>query len=134
MADRWITQDRFYEPEKGLHGNCQQAAVASLLGLRIDEVPNFIEQEDGFWTSFFRFVTDHGYTQVELGGHRHFDCYYLAYGPSSRGVSHTVVFKAGKLAWDPHPSREGIREVESVCLLVPKDLAEFRRVNSIKIR
>ena len=135
MTDgRWITQDKFYEPEKGLHGNCQQAATASLLGFSLSEVPNFIEQEDGFWQSFWRFVAERGYTCIELSGNRHFNCYYLAYGPSARGCSHAVIYRNGELVWDPHPSRLGILSVERVCLLVPKDLAEFRRVAAEGVR
>lgn len=130
MSERWITQDKFYEPEKGLHGNCQQAATASLLGLRIDEVPNFMafkDTEKGFWGSFFEFAKSRGFAVLEFGGDRHFECYHLASGPSVRGVSHAVVYRAGKLVWDPHPSRAGILEVTSVCVLVPIDLAEWRR-------
>jgi hypothetical protein len=129
VVDRWITQYRFYEPEKGLHGNCQQAAVGSLLGLRLAEVPNFMEQPQGFWRSFWDFVRERGFAIVELSGPRHFDCYHLAYGPSARGCGHAVIYRAGKLVWDPHPSRAGLIEVETCCLLVPQDPAEWRRVH-----
>lgn len=127
MDERWITQDRFYDAEKGTRGNCQQAATASLLGLGLDEVPNFMEAEAGFWPSFWRFVQERGLGVIELSGARSFDCHYLAYGPSPRGVSHAVIYKSGELVWDPHPSRAGLLSVKTVCLLVPVDLAEWHR-------
>lgn len=36
------------------------------------------------------------------------DKYYTASGLSSRGVSHIVIMKGGKLFHDPHPSNEGL--------------------------
>ena len=129
VRDRWITQDKYYEPEKGLYGNCQQAALASLLGLPLEDVPNFMEAEGGFWSSFWKFVLGRGYAIIELSGPRHFNCHHLAYGPSPRGCGHAVVYRSGQLVWDPHPSRAGILEVETCCLIVPQDLAEWRRLS-----
>lgn len=122
-----VDQTQFHEPGKS-RGNCQQAAVASLLGLSLDEVPNFIDQPEGFWPSFRKFIRSRGLDEILFDGtERCFPCYYLAYGPSPRGVSHAVVYKDGALAHDPHPSRAGILKVETVHLLVPSDLAEWTR-------
>ncbi|MFZ8455761.1 hypothetical protein ACO1M1_14880, partial [Staphylococcus aureus] len=77
----------------GTRGNCQQAATASLLGLALDDVPNFIQQPQGFWQSFWEFLASRGLEAIDLEGERHFDCYHLAYGPSARGVSHAVVYR-----------------------------------------
>lgn len=118
-----VDQTNFYDPEKGTRGNCQQAAVASLLGLPLEEVPNFMEQPSGFWQSFWEFIASRGLEAIELSGLRHFDCYHLAYGQSSRGVSHAVVYANGKLVHDPHPSREGIIEVETTVLVVPANIS-----------
>lgn len=118
-----VDQTQFHDAEKGTHGNCQQAATASLLGLRLEEVPNFIEQPNGFWQSFWEFMSSRGLEVIDLSGARHFDCYHLAYGPSPRGVSHAVVYANGKLAHDPHPSRAGILDVETTALVVPADLS-----------
>lgn len=118
-----VDQTQFYEEGKS-RGNCQQAATASLLGLELHEVPNFIEQSS-FWGSFFEFLKSRNLVQIELDGDHHLDCYHLAYGPSARGVSHAVVYRFGKLAHDPHPSRAGLIKVEMVALIVPDDLANF---------
>lgn len=126
---RPVDQTRFYEAGKS-HGNCQQAAIASLLGLELDQVPNFIEQGDGqFWPSFWKFLAARGLICIELSGERHFDCYHLAYGPSPRGVSHAVVYRYGALAHDPHPSRAGILSVETTVLIIPADLALWSAVH-----
>lgn len=121
-----VDQTNFYDPEKGTRGNCQQAATASLLGLTLDEVPNFMEQPQGFWQSFWEFIASRGLVLIELSGARHFDVYHLAYGPSPRGVSHAVVYRYGALAHDPHPSRAGLLSVETTVLIVPADLAAWR--------
>jgi hypothetical protein len=115
---RPVRQTKFYV-EGVSRGNCQQAATASLLGLELDEVPNFMEQPEGFWQSFYAFLKRRGLYAFELGPNWAPDCYYLAYGPSSRGVSHAVVYRDGELAFDPHPSDEGIEEVKSITLIVP---------------
>lgn len=120
-----VDQDKFYVKDVS-HGNCQQAAVASLLGLSLAEVPNFMEQPKGFWQSFWEFIASRGLVAIELSGERHFDCYHLAYGQSSRGVSHAVVYRSGALAHDPHPSREGLVSVETTVLIMPADIAAWQ--------
>ena len=119
-----VDQTQFYEAGKSV-GNCQQAATASLLGLDLAEVPNFIEHPHGFWQSFWEFMASRGLVVIELSGPRHFDCYHLAYGSSLRGISHAVVYRAGRLAHDPHPSRAGILEVETTALVMPVDMADW---------
>lgn len=129
-----VDQTRFYNKDAGTHGNCQQAATASIFDLPLDAVPNFMDFQGeglpGFWQKFWEFVRSLGYEPYERHTHNgavpYFEGYYLAYGPSSRGVSHAVVYRAGKLAHDPHPSREGIKEVETICLFVPLDPARMR--------
>lgn len=133
MAERWVTQTRFYDPELGLRGNCMQAAVASLLGLTLFEVPNFIEETSdkgpgAFWRMIEEFFNEHGYTLLERAGSARPPVLYLASGPSPRGVSHTVIMKAGELVHDPHPSRAGIYEVNYVHVPVPLDPAALRKV------
>jgi hypothetical protein len=122
---RPIDQTEFYEVGKSV-GNCQQAATASLLGLDLDEVPNFIKHPHGFWQSFWEFMAGRGLVVIELSGERHFDCYHLAYGPSPRGISHAVIYRAGKMAHDPHPSRTGILSVETTALVLPVDIVDWR--------
>lgn len=45
-------------------GNCQQAAIASLLELEIDEVPNFNLDQENFWEILWDFMRDQGYDDI----------------------------------------------------------------------
>ena len=42
------------------HGNCMQAAIASLFDKKLEEVPNFIE-DDGYFKPFYKFINENGY-------------------------------------------------------------------------
>ncbi|MCM8735994.1 hypothetical protein M5E06_17820 [Azospirillum sp. A1-3] len=117
-----VDQDRFHDKEAGTRGNCMQAAVASLLGLPLADVPDFLEARDrgsheelalGYWLEGL------GFDMIRLPGNHCPDAYYLASGPASRGVHHMVVMKAGELAHDPHPSRAGLLKADHVYVLVP---------------
>jgi len=126
---RWIDQDMFYDPEITGNGNCVQAAIASLLGLRLDEVPHFnlvygpspCDIEDGI----DKFLAERGYALVRLPYNHVPEVCYLAYGRSSRGCFHVVIMNAGKLIHDPHFSREGVLKVDEIKVLVPLDAAQL---------
>lgn len=45
------------------------------------------------------------------------DVFYIAAGPSPRGVIHAVIYQNGKMVHDPHPSRDGILEIYSLEVL-----------------
>jgi len=45
--------------DKG-HGNCMQAAIASLLELQLNEVPHFLEYKDKWFDVFYKFIVNHG--------------------------------------------------------------------------
>lgn len=134
MSERWVTQDRFYDKERGLHGNCMQAAVASLLGRPMSDVPNFIEGpegESGFWEEVYAFCRGQGLafeTYHNDGRGRHVrEGYHLAYGPAARGCGHVVVMNNDEMAHDPHPSRAGLLEVQGIYVIRPLDLAGWTR-------
>lgn len=55
--------------DKG-HGNCMQAAVASLFDLELDEVPNFIEHENGNG-SVLQYMYRKGYDACYINRYRH---------------------------------------------------------------
>ncbi len=123
-----ITQDRFSKvPTPESRGNCHQAAVASLLGLALDAVPSFHDCPEGFWASYYAFVKSIGCCVIELPADRVPNVLYLAYGLSLRGPRHSCVYKSGKLVWDPHPSRDGLVEVDWVNLIVPVDPIDTRK-------
>jgi hypothetical protein len=44
------------------HGNCMQAAIASLFEIDLEEVPNFIELKEGWAGALFQFLKERDYT------------------------------------------------------------------------
>ena len=119
-----VDQTAFFDPATPRSGNCTEAAVATLLGLRLDQVPKFADagpDVSDFWDAFENFLTAQGFYLMRCEGNFVPDCLYLASGPSSRGCQHMVVMRGGKLYHDPHPSREGITAVDHVWLTIPID-------------
>ena len=43
------------------HGNCMQAAIASLLELPLEEVPHFLEHGCDWFEVFYNYLKEHGY-------------------------------------------------------------------------
>lgn len=122
--ERCITQTTFFSPENKGGGNCAEAAIATVLGIKLDQVPKFYTSEDavvGYWEAMEEFLAEHGYEHVMIFKECIYRGLYLVSGPSARGCSHMVVYENGKLAWDPHPSRAGVLSVETVHILVPFD-------------
>jgi len=119
---RPILQDKFYSKELGTRGNCQQAATASILGLALEQVPNFLDAEF-FWAAYHAFLKSKGFIDIELPPNSVPDCFYLAYGQSSRGVKHACIYRAGALVHDPHPSGEGIVKVDEIHIIVPIEIS-----------
>jgi len=88
------------------HGNCMQAAVASILELSLDEVPNFATYGDMWVEALDEFLAAYGLQSVRIdiaddgwtpaGWH-------LIDGPSPRGPFwHTLVAYQGKPVHDPY--------------------------------
>lgn len=116
----------------GIAGNCWQAAIASLLDLPIEDVPDFVhvryppEKNDGFtpdeqgcnpyhWQDLLAWLKDRGLQIVVIDSRqlRHVTPrgVYLASGPGPRGLDHTVLMHETVMVHDPHPSDAGILEV-----------------------
>lgn len=130
-----VDQNKFFvrHEDKSLpplsRGNCQQAAVASLLDLPLNAVPNFMDAEF-FWGAYHQFLNERGMTDILVPNDREMPVgiHYLAYGPAPRGVRHAVIMCDGNLAHDPHPSRDGLLCVEEQHLIVPTvDVEMWRR-------
>lgn len=121
-----VKQSKLYAVD-GIHcGNCFAACLASLLDLPLWMVPPF---EDMYGRS-----TEHYMTRCNLWLARIFKLrlvkteahdlallpeFYIANGPSPRGVYHSVIYSNGKLAHDPHPSDQGVAEIEWCWNLAP---------------
>jgi hypothetical protein len=113
-----VTQTKFGHGE----GNCFAACIASLLHTSIDDVPNL--QGDETWRTYIdrvhEWLSEIGlaYIEVKRGGFE--TCasdmwgYHLICGDGPRKretgqiIQHAVVGCAGRILWDPHPSRDGL--------------------------
>lgn len=118
-------------------GNCFSACVASLLELRIEDVPYFMGDTPQDWdrNSGIRlnaFLSPLGlFSLCLIVPARQFEScpIYMILGgqaerePGGPRTPHAVVGFAGKWVHDPHPSRAGLIEIEDVTLIVPIDPA-----------
>lgn len=112
----------------GKRGNCWQAALASLLGLPLDEVPDFVNDPVSrpMWLEKSReFVQRRGHRLEHLAPAfpvPDAGPVVIAVGPSPRleHASHAVLVSAldGTLVHDPHPDGTGLGEIEHVMALI----------------
>ncbi len=111
-----------FQTKMGEGGNCWQAAVASIFGLDLDDVPDFVQEDDPD-DAYSDFLYECGFIAVQLPGNAEPDCYYIAFGPSLvTGRAHAVVARDGYFIHDPHPGRNGLERVEYVHLMVPTEI------------
>lgn len=121
-----VKQTKLYAKD-GIHnGNCFAACIASLLDLPLWMVPPFEDMFgrggeyrarcDDWLARMFKLEMEEFAPGHEPSPMPEF---YIASGPSSRGVLHSVVYSGGKLVHDPHPSNEGISEVRWCWYLQP---------------
>lgn len=113
-----VDQEFLHKPEIGQYGDCMRAVLASLLDFPIADVPHFaqIEADGGqnFWFGVSEFCASHGFEYVQMPSNcikwHDGDLYHEISGPSPRGngIYHAVVGCNGKIAHDPHPSRDGL--------------------------
>jgi hypothetical protein len=114
-----VTQEFLHDPDNGVYGDCQRAVIASLLDLKIDAVPHFIQISNNdpglFWDELQKFCRSHGYVHITTNAPAMAwgdagDVFHEISGPSPRGngVFHAVVGKDGQIVFDPHPSRAGL--------------------------
>jgi len=120
-----------FTPSKG---NALQACVATVLGLELDDVPNFIAQEGDLYESLRNFLSTHGlgFMKINLNedGTLPFapgadSTLCLVAGQSPRGShKHVVVAEIPSFAlkpvpvFDPHPSNDFLQSFIWVGLFV----------------
>ena len=117
-------------------GNCVSACVATILDIPLERVPHFVEyglelgdepegkvsNGNAWWAMMLGFFYAWEYTLVELDSVETSEDpweYLLVAGQTSRGVLHQVVYRAGALWHDPHPSREGLTSIVEVLAVRP---------------
>ena len=108
-------------------GNCQQAVVASILGLDLSQVPNFILYADNeWWNVYYYFMLSVGWqyegqaklTSRVLLEEDSINGFFEAVVPSRtfEGKSHAVIINIrGMVVHDPNPNKLwlGVNVVES---------------------
>lgn len=128
----------------GLGGNCEGATIATLLGLDLEQVPDFwdgVDKSDPscpvqgaiYHDNMNAFLAKHGYKMLSLGVSgsptdsniqwvidisKHLGVKHLVAGKSPRGFMHSVIYENGKLWHDPHPEGGGVIP-QQICLLIP---------------
>lgn len=107
-------------------GNCYAACVASLLNMRLCDVPNFHGADD-WQTALATWLEPFGMYPVYCALHDGVDAWrpqglYILGGKSPRGEwGHAVVAMGSKVVHDPHPSRAGVLTWDEATLLVHLD-------------
>lgn len=132
-----IDQTKLSAQDGSVRGNCLRACLASILEIDIDSIPFFEDMDREWHTPFFDFLDDNnlefegtGYFGVgrpdkmkEFMEYEGIDGYVIVGGKSPRTWvkgGHAVVYKDGKLIHDPHPSRDGILEMEDYFMIKKK--------------
>lgn len=111
-----VNQTVFSSP--GVRGNCTRAAVATLLGLPLWQVPMF-ELHPHQFPVMRDFFADLGFDLVTYEPARFMTGLTLVCGKSVRGNYHMVVYEGDRLFHDPHPSRAGLVEVDWSHSIIP---------------
>lgn len=104
----------------GQYGDCFRAALASLLDLRLTDVPHFNElargEGESFWRLVNKFMAQRGQALVLVQGFDfgHFtragmaDVFHLILGYCRDGDGHTLVGLNGKIVFDPNPTHPAL--------------------------
>lgn len=120
------------DPDRGICGNCFQAAVASILELSLESVPDFMQEDldrriaagatprvawDGdwqWWDALQEWLREQGLMYIEISSPDSWTDihpslgFHLINGKSPRGdYDHTVVGYAGKIVHDPRQDANG---------------------------
>lgn len=111
-----VKQSCLYSVEGIGNGDCFPACLASLLDIPLWMVPpfhqmfgrnNWKDRVNEWLIKFFKveLVKVYNEEKIELPQ------FYIASGPSKRGVYHSVIHSNGILVHDPHYSNDGIDSV-----------------------
>lgn len=130
-----VKQNRLGAP----YGNCLEACYATLLGVPLQAVPDprtKAEDEDDAYDLLperipvLRKWLHDQFTLCAVGAEgdsppgvllrtKDVPLFWIASGPSERGLQHACVYSNGALLFDPHPSNAGLLEVTHWTVLVP---------------
>jgi hypothetical protein len=100
-----VMQTILSDSESGVNGDCLRACICSLLHLSIEDVPHFIEYKpNNGWLDFFEWWLEGKGLKLRFDAEPPPDLeFYMVWGTSPRGHTHSVIHSNGKLVHDPHP-------------------------------
>lgn len=112
-----VKQTKLFAGDGAHAGNCLAACLASLLELPLWMVPPFDEMfiRGDYRERMHEWArVAHRSKIVHTANHRIDEMpeFYVANGPSPRGVLHSVIYSKGQMVHDPHFSNDGISEVD----------------------
>lgn len=128
------------QTKTGIGGNCEGATIATLLGLDLNDIPDFWDgcdienptsEENGilYQKNLNAFLMKHGYRAISLGADgpyvdwcvqisKEMKVKHLVGGISPRGYMHSVIWEHGELWHDPHPEGGGV-VAQHITFLLP---------------
>jgi len=114
-----------HQTKFGKGGNCFSACIASILELKIDDVPLFIEK--GKWYHEYQiWLRSHDLDFIALKPWLSQEeiyipnVYSIVSGDGPRGLLHSVVYLESNMVHDPHPEGGGVKNVIDWIYIVPK--------------
>lgn len=119
-------------------GNCTQAAIATLLGLELDDVPHFVDLTIGdpragaWWPVFDSWSREYhhiGWISLEPEDAHAIEweidateILLLGAGVTDRGTKHSIVIDGNlNLVWDPNPGGNGVHTLTDVDVPIDPD-------------
>lgn len=131
-------------------GNCLAACISSLLGIKIEEIPDFIAMEDDgtgnypiFWLEMQAFLSKRNlfFLEIQLGNipwmPLPYDVFGIAIGLLPSGSPHAIIVKCEGSNFEPvfcplgkNPDEYNEFVIERICFLVPRDAELFERMGS----
>jgi hypothetical protein len=130
-----LIQKKISTPDGLIHGSCFRTCLASILEIDVDLIPAFEDMGTSWHDSFFNFLQEQN---LELEGTGRFgnkfhddlfptyegiDGYIVTNGSSPREWvtrGHSVIYKNGVMVHDPHPSGEGLKELQDYWMIKRK--------------
>lgn len=106
-------------------GNCMSACLAAMLEIPIEDVQ--CEETDNWFKDVNDWLQDnHQLAMMEVSTIPYwYRGYFIVCGKSPRGIEHACIghVKEGRVAvlHDPHPSRDGLLNIDEVYALVKAD-------------
>ena len=120
------------QTKDGKQGNCMSACIASLMGITIDDVPNFFEisnNDKEWWIELRKWLATHHFgimtINFEQGWAERFNGYLIVSGISQRDIFHATIWKNGKMVHDPHSSKSGIKKPEQIDIIYCLDPSKY---------